>query len=171
MEVDLREKKSIKLDVGCGGNKQKNYVGMDKRALEGVDIVHDVESFPWPIEGEIVTDAICSHLIEHIKPWLFIDFMNELWRVMRVGGVVAMQAPYGVNHLFVMDPTHCNPVNHATFQYFDPKYPLWTIYKPKPWRMAVGFPTWQANGLIEILMEKMSEDEVDKKNEEVKANV
>ena len=31
----------IQLDIGCGSNKQKGFVGMDKRDIAGVDIVHD----------------------------------------------------------------------------------------------------------------------------------
>lgn len=160
-ESKTKEFLGIKLDVGCGGNKQPNYVGMDKRPLEGVDIVHDIESFPWPIEDSICTDVICSHILEHIKPWLTLDFFNEMWRVCKVGARVAIQSPYGVNSLFVQDPTHCNPVNQATFQYFDPNYPLYGVYKPKPWRLYPGFPSWQSNGLIEVLMEKIEDVSVE----------
>jgi cephalosporin hydroxylase len=35
-----------------------------------------------------------------------------------------------------MDPTHCNPANETTWEYFDPSKPLYEMYKPKPWRIA-----------------------------------
>ncbi len=35
----LKNKAGILLDIGCGGNKQKGFVGMDKRKLKGVDII------------------------------------------------------------------------------------------------------------------------------------
>ena len=41
----------IMLDIGCGGNKQRGFTGMDKRKLEGVDIVHDVEKIPYPLKA------------------------------------------------------------------------------------------------------------------------
>lgn len=56
----------IKLDIGCGGMKQRDFVGMDNRPLPGVDIVHDVEKFPWPLPNESVSFAMTSHLIEHL---------------------------------------------------------------------------------------------------------
>lgn len=152
----LDKHKGIRLDIGCGANKQKNFVGMDKRKLEGVDIVHDLERFPYPLPKDICLTIVGSHIVEHIKPWLMIDFMDELWRIAKVGCQLALAMPYGVSHGFVQDPTHCNPCNETTFQYFDPVYPLYQIYKPKPWKISQGFPVWQANGNMEILMEKIN---------------
>jgi len=148
------EVKGIMLDIGCGENKQQGFLGMDKRQLDGVDVVQDLESFPYPFE-----DASClvikgSHIVEHIKPWLMIDFMNELWRIMKNDGQLLFSHPYGVNSLFVQDPTHCNPCNEITWTYFDPRQPLYNIYKPKPWMIADGFPAWQATGNMEVVFRK-----------------
>jgi hypothetical protein len=64
----LKSKSGIRLDIGCGANKVKGFVGMDYRPLEGVDIVHDVMLFPWPLPDESVQTAIASHMLEHISP-------------------------------------------------------------------------------------------------------
>ena len=72
-------KAGYQLDVGCGGNKHgPDWLGIDKRALEGVDIVHDLEVFPWPLEDETVIRAIASHVVEHINPagGIFLSFMD-----------------------------------------------------------------------------------------------
>ena len=147
----------IKLDIGCGRNKQEGFIGMDKADVPGVDIHHDVEVFPWPVLNETVRVAVASHLIEHIKPWLSIDFMNEVWRVLIPGGTFCAATPYAGSFGFWQDPTHCNGWNEATFQYFDPTYPLWQIYQPKPWKILKGFPVWQANGNLEVIMEKITD--------------
>ena len=39
----MPKERFIRLDVGCGSNKQHGYVGMDIRKIKGVDIVHDAE--------------------------------------------------------------------------------------------------------------------------------
>lgn len=148
----------ILLDIGCGANKNPGFTGMDKRKLKGVDIVHDIEKFPWPLANESCLQVVGSHIVEHIKPWLMIDFMNEIWRVMKPKGRLALAMPYGVSFGFVQDPTHCNPCNEATWQYFDPGFPLYNIYQPKPWKILKGFPVWSANGNLEVLMEKYEED-------------
>jgi predicted SAM-dependent methyltransferase len=60
----------IRLDIGCGANRQQGagWVGMDVQPLSGVDIVHDLTKFPWPIESESVLTALASHILEHIQP-------------------------------------------------------------------------------------------------------
>jgi hypothetical protein len=151
----IKDKGGIRLDIGCGGNKQAGFVGMDARPLDGVDIVHDLEVFPWPLPDECCLTIVGSHIIEHIKPWLTIPLFNELWRIMMVGGQLALATPYAGSPGFWQDPTHCNGFNEATFQYFDPEYPLYGIYKPKPWKLASGFPVWQVTGQLEVLMDKM----------------
>ena len=58
----------MKLDIGCGGLKRAGYVGMDARALPGVDIVHNFEKFPWPVADGSLTDLYASHVLEHVSP-------------------------------------------------------------------------------------------------------
>ena len=147
-------KKGIMLDIGCGGNKQPNFTGLDRRELPGVDIVHDLEVFPYPLEDESCLTIVGSHIVEHIKPWLMLNFMDELWRLLIQDGQLALSMPYGVSAGFVQDPTHCNPCSEATWTYFDPNYPLYQIYKPKPWKIMPGFPVWQSQGNLEVVMSK-----------------
>ena len=40
------------LDLGCGDNKVEGAGGLDNVSLSGVDIVHDLLDFPYPIENE-----------------------------------------------------------------------------------------------------------------------
>lgn len=65
----LVDHSGIRLDLGCGGNKQPGFVGMDARSMPGVDIVWDVLKFPWPLPDECVLVAMASHLLEHIPPF------------------------------------------------------------------------------------------------------
>ncbi len=159
---------SIKLDIGCGGNKQKGFIGMDARKLEGVDIVHNLEEFPYPIPADSCGTILGSHIIEHIKPWYTIPLFEELWRMMKVGGQLVLTTPYAGSAGFWQDPTHCNGFNEATFQYFDPRFPLWTIYKPKPFHIESGYPCWQPNGNLEIMLEKISLETQEKILKELK---
>lgn len=155
-----RYNQGIKLDIGCGANKQPDFVGLDIRALPGVDIVHDVESFPWPLPDRCANLAVASHLVEHINPHggVFLRFMDEVWRVLKYGGKFMIATPYATSHGFFQDPTHCNPCNETTWAYFDPLVEggLYSIYKPKPWKILVN--TWHMNGNMEVVLEKRKED-------------
>ena len=130
-------KAKLNVDLGCGFNKQPGFVGMDKRDVEGVDIVHDLEKFPWPIDDESCATLIASHLIEHIKPWLQIDFMNEAWRILEVGGIFAISTPYAESFGYLQDPTHCAPWNEATVAYFCAGTGLYNVYRPRPWMINI----------------------------------
>jgi len=158
-------KKKVKpklcLDVGCGDNPQPGFVGMDKRPLHKVEIVHDAEVFPWPLNNGEVSVIKMSHFMEHVKPWLSIDIVNECWRVLEMDGKLLISVPYGGSFRYFQDPTHCNPWNEATPTYFDPREPLYQVYKPKPWRIDNLF--WAIHGDLELAMTKIEEVPCDPK--------
>jgi len=162
---DLTKYTGIRLDIGCGANKQTGCVGIDIRALEGVDIVHDLQVFPWPLGDESVIQAMSSHVVEHINPadFGFINFMDEVWRILKPGAQFAVSHPYGGSARYYQDPTHVNAITEATWGYFAPNDPygngfLWDIYKPKPW--AIDKLYAHPYGDIEILLRKITMDEV-----------
>jgi predicted SAM-dependent methyltransferase len=147
-----KPKLKFNLDIGCGENCQKGFVGLDKRNLPGVEIVHDIEVFPWPIETESVDVAMMSHLVEHIKPWLTIDVMDECWRILKDGAMLFVSTPYAGTFRYFQDPTHCNPWNEATTEYFVKGTPLYDVYKPKPWKLEKR--VWHIHGDLEFVLTK-----------------
>ena len=148
----INQSKTARLDIGCGEAKQDGFIGMDKRNVKGVDILHDVETIPYPIKAETFSAILASHIVEHIKPWLFIDVMNELWRILKPKGRLMIATPYAGSFGYWQDPTHCNPCNEATWTYFDSRHPLYGIYKPKPWKIVSS--VWNNNGNMEVIFEK-----------------
>jgi len=152
--MNIEKHKGIQLDIGCGEIKRPNFVRLDKRKLPGIDIVHDLEKFPYPLADECCLTIVASHIVEHIKPWLMINFMNELWRITMPEGKLAISTPYAGSAGYWQDPTHCNGCTEVTWAYFDLEAKLYAVYKPKPWRIADGFPVWQVNGNMEVVLEK-----------------
>jgi len=165
-------KSGILLDMGCGGNKiAPHWLGMDKRRLPGVDLVHDLEVFPYPLADESVLTTFCSHVMEHIKPWLTIDVMNEVWRITKPGGKFVINVPYANSPGYWQDPTHCNEFIAETFIYFDP-YPMmlgwneekqiqgepnvwFATYLPKPWKII--HTTYDFNANLEVVLVKRAD--------------
>jgi len=161
--MNINMKKIPKLsfvDIGCGGNKQgKEWFGIDYRKMPGVDLVQDLEKFPWKVSSESFNTAICSHVVEHINPshGIFISFMNECWRILKPGSEIIIGAPYATSVGMFRDPTHCNFINEETWSYFDPHDQffdggLYHIYSPLPWKIKIN--TWHANGNIEVVLVK-----------------
>lgn len=151
--MKAKAKAKLCIDAGCGNNCQPGFVGMDKRALKGVDVVHDIEDIPWPFETESAEVIKMTHVLEHIKPWLILDLFAECHRILKLDGKLLISMPYGVSYRFVQDPTHCNPMNEASFAYFDPKEPLYQVYKPPPWTVEMCY--WMVTGDIEVCMSKI----------------
>ena len=161
----LQDKGGIQLDIACGANKQPGYVGLDIQPLPGVDIVHDLNVHPWPLPDECAIRAFASHIVEHIPKvaldggktrFPFIEFMDEVWRVLKPGGEFAIACPHGSSQGFLQDPTHASGLNEMTWAYFDPEHPFYGFYKPKPWR--VKFINWNPAWNMEIVLVKEAEN-------------
>lgn len=156
----LSKRKVSYCDIGCGGNKQnKSWFGIDYRSLEGVDLVQDLEIFPWAIPSESFNIASATHVVEHINPshGIFINFMNEVWRILKPNGEFLISAPYASSPGMFRDPTHCNFVTEETWSYFSPndvfyQGGLYHIYSPLPWQIKVN--TWHNQGNLEVVLIK-----------------
>lgn len=96
----------LKLDFGCGKNKQVGFTGVDSIAFEGVDIVMDVRQTPWPWKDDSVDEVHSSHFVEHLTNAERIGFWNELGRVLKKGGVARIITPHWSNACAYGDPTH-----------------------------------------------------------------
>lgn len=167
MNIDklLKSKSGIRLDIGGGANSNPGFVNIDILPLKGVDIVWDIEKTPWPLPDECVITATSSHVLEHINPHkgVFINVMNEIWRVLKPHGQFAFVVPHAESHGYAQDPTHCNMINETTMHYFDPDPEgtnigpqLYNFYRPKPWKIERQYFNPQGN--LEVLLTKRLED-------------
>lgn len=111
---------AIRLNLGCGAFPKDGYINVDKVALPGVDQVIDLLRIPWPFDDESVDEVLCEQLFEHFTGQERITFMNELWRVMKIGARARIVCPYYTSHGAIADPTHqWPPVSEASFLYFN----------------------------------------------------
>lgn len=158
----------IMLDIGCGSNKMPGSIGIDIRPGPGVDIIHDLDDYPWPLPDACCLSVFARHVVEHICPRRFgmIRFMDECWRLLKPGRQLAIITPHAYSIGFAQDPTHCNPCNEKTWIYFDPIWSaefakasgsdLYRIYQPKPWK--VESLSWNPQANIEVILAKRRGD-------------
>lgn len=108
----------MKLDLGCGQNKQEGYLGVD--IWEGADIVHDLTITPYPFEDESVESIWCSHFFEHLTGAQRIAFMDECHRILKPGAQMVIIVPHWSSMRAIQDPTHqWPPVCETSFLYFN----------------------------------------------------
>lgn len=120
-----------RLDLACGNNKKEGYKGIDIVQTESTDYVFDLTRYPWPIETESAEEIYCSHYIEHIPHDInnpndtrdgLIQFMDELYRIMKVNSKATIVVPYLTSVRAFQDPTHRRFICKETFQYFNKEW-------------------------------------------------
>lgn len=109
----LENKKA--LDVGCGDRKLPGAVGIDRLGLPSVDIVHDLNIFPWPVEDASYDLVFANHFLEHMTDVLLT--LGEVHRILKPGGRFVMQVPYFRSVDAFSDPTHVHFFTASTLDY------------------------------------------------------
>lgn len=117
--------KPYKLDLACGNNLQKGFVGVDitKKGTKA-KIEHDLNVYPWPFKDNSVDEIWCSHFVEHLPHGLglqdgMVDFMNECWRIMKPGAIARFLTPYYANARAFQDPYHTRYITETSYLYFN----------------------------------------------------
>jgi SAM-dependent methyltransferase len=108
------------LELGCGRNKHPNAVGIDRIALPGVDVVHDLNQYPYPFADNTFDDVYAIHVIEHLDSVLAV--MEEIYRITKPNGRVTIITPHHSDAISWQDPTHKWHLNSYSFSYFEPSY-------------------------------------------------
>lgn len=107
----------LKLDLGCGRNKQPGYTGVDLYAPEA-DIKCDLFKFPLPWKDGTVDEILCSHFVEHIPANLRWQFFDECWRIMKLEATMRIVVPSWKSERAYGDMTHQWPPVTTFFFYY-----------------------------------------------------
>lgn len=103
------------LDIGCGDRKLPGAVGIDRLSLPAVDIVHDLDVFPWPIADASYDLVFANHFLEHVTDVL--ACLGEMHRILKPGGRAVIQVPYFRSVDAFSDPTHRHFFTASTLDY------------------------------------------------------
>src|ERR1041385_841369 len=111
------------IDVGCGDSKQPGYIGLDRFALPGVDIVCDLDR-GIPLKSDSVDYLLASHSLEHLRD--LPAAIEEIFRVCKDRALITIIAPYEATRLNQANPYHFQAWNEHTARFFttDGAYPL-----------------------------------------------
>ncbi len=113
----LMDQPKIEFELGCGEYKRRaNTIGIDKRDMQGVDIIVDLEN-GFPFLPESLVDSIYSyHFLEHLEN-LDLHFA-ECYRILKPGGIVEAIVPHWSNPYARSDPTHKREFGLYTLAYY-----------------------------------------------------
>jgi len=128
--------KKLKLDLGCGSSKKAGFLGVDVIQLEGVDVVHDLNMFPYPFKEDSVDEMWLDNVLEHLdKPLLVLE---ELYRIAKNHAKITIAVPYFRSFYAYIDPTHQNYFGVEYFNYFDPTHLFCLKYQYSDFRFKVN---------------------------------
>lgn len=136
------------LDLGCGREPKNPFnanetFGIDVRDDLSANIKRaDLVLEPIPFEDESFEYVTAHDLIEHIPRVIympqrrnpFVELMNEVHRVLKVGGLFLSSTPAYPHAAAFIDPTHVNIIAEGTFPYY-----FADKAADSPWAVIYGF--------------------------------
>jgi SAM-dependent methyltransferase len=153
--------KTKALDIGCSSTP-KNPFSMEE--IYGIDVREDIDAKiywadlavePIPFENEFFDAVSAFDFIEHVprviympnRRFCFVELMNEIYRVLKVGGRFLSFTPAFAAPPAWTDPTHVNIITEETF-------PLYFDYQNRG-ASAYGF-----NGYFQIVDQQWHENKI-----------
>ena len=118
-------KKLRKLSLGAGSIIRSDFVNLDFASLPGIDVIHDLNSYPWPFESDSMDHILAEDVLEHLdNP---IKAIEEMHRISSSGGILEIQVPYWNSWSANTDLSHRHRFTEHSFDYFDPDTKLGKI--------------------------------------------
>jgi len=114
------------LDLGCGNKKREGAIGVDFNGRTAADVIHDLNSFPYPFEDASFDEIYIDNCLEHLDDVLRV--MEEVYRICKPGGLVKVIVPYFRSIWAFIDPTHKHFFTVDSFAYFDPAHSICQQY-------------------------------------------
>lgn len=106
----------LRLNLGCSDRAIQGYLGVDIANGPAVDVIADLNEH-WPWDPGSVEHIIAHDIIEHLSDKIFT--MNQLYRVLCVGGRVEIVVPTTDGPGAFQDPTHVSFWNRRSFLYYE----------------------------------------------------
>ena len=106
------------LNAGCGRYPEKDKVNMDLVKMVGIDVVHNMDEFPYPFQDGEFDEIIARDVVEHLTD--IVKVMEEFWRILKPGGrlwIRTNDARYPERAW--EDPTHKHAFTIHSFDYWD----------------------------------------------------
>ncbi len=123
--VDSGTKRRV-LDVGCGLNKLKGAIGIDRNPASRCDVICDIDCFPYPFVDDSFDHVHAAHVIEHVSDVL--RTMEEFHRLVRPSGTIFLATPHYTDFSSFCDPTHRWHLNSYSFRYFGSNHGGYSYY-------------------------------------------
>lgn len=128
-------------NLGSGQQLYKGVVGVDSSST--AEMVHDLNTVPWPMKDASVDLFVSFHVFEHLDDLSRI--LKEAQRTLKPHGRIIIEVPYFRHPGAYQDPTHVHFFTSKTMEYFCRTGPSYTRSGFKQIGFWYGWPcsrTW-----------------------------
>lgn len=80
------------LHLGCGKALLKGWINIDKVKAHGIDVVHDLNKYPYPFKDNSVDKIKAFHVLEHLDE--LEKSLEEMYRILKKGGTLHIKVPH-----------------------------------------------------------------------------
>ncbi len=112
MNTEITIHKNQKLVLGHAGQNIADAITVDIEPLHKPDVLHDLNTFPYPFAANQFREIICHHVIEHLND--LIPVMQELHRICAPAGKIYIEVPHH-SSWFAKTPEHKLLFNYFSF--------------------------------------------------------
>jgi SAM-dependent methyltransferase len=105
------------VNLGSNRNRIPNSIGVDAIAQDGVDVVHDLNFFPYPFDENSIDVVHAYHVIEHLDNPL--KAIEEIHRILIPDGILYLRVPHFSSLYAWGDITHKQAFSTHAFDIFD----------------------------------------------------
>ena len=103
------------LNLGCGRKHLPHSVNLDVTPETNPDVLHDLNTLPWPLPDNHFSEVLAYDVIEHLDN--FMGAMEEIHRVCRDKAKVKIAVPHFSSAEAYTDPTHRRCFGYFSFDY------------------------------------------------------
>lgn len=107
----------MKIDLGSGYRKPKDFIGIDNRAECSPDILCDITQ-GLPFEDNSIDYVRAHDILEHIPIGKTVFIIEEIYRVLKKDGVFDVAVPSTDGAGAFCDPFHVSFWNRLSFRYY-----------------------------------------------------
>jgi hypothetical protein len=110
----------MKINLGCGSNKEDGYINIDRHEMFTPDIIHDLEVIPYPFENNSIEEIRAFNIIEHLGQTVdaYLNIWKEFYRICQNNAIIKIIAPHPRHDNFINDPTHIRPITPQSLNLF-----------------------------------------------------